>query len=346
MEVIARLRAKAEESAQAGDWTTALAFWQRINATSRATGSTYLGEGLANLELGRAAQAERAFRKAVAVAPAELDAWLRLLGILRVEDRQVDASEVGWTALASVSPGDRPELLRVLTLTALRDLEDNDARATLQQCIDADPDDIDAQVALLRRMGAEPRSSDPDRSERLDRLAKLLESHTEHLGAREALLIGLADSGEGERGRLILESWPAESRDGRFWRLQGRWDLEFDHRPDKAISGLRRALTNFPQDWRIHFRLARALRMVNLPDEARQEAETVARIRELLDPITLDPLLKAAFAQISDPAAVERLASVCRTAGLVRLAEAWQAVATEPTDNRSRLPSGNIPGRE
>src|SRR5262245_59624208 len=57
-----QLRARAEAAAQAGDWGKSLELWRRINASSGATGLTYLGEGRACLALGRAAQAERALR--------------------------------------------------------------------------------------------------------------------------------------------------------------------------------------------------------------------------------------------------------------------------------------------
>ena len=70
----------------------------------------------------------------------------------------------------------------------------------------------------------------------------------------------LADAGEPDRGRVFLEGWPAAMRDARYWRLRGRWDLEYDHRPDQAIPAFRAALEVLPHDWRTHYRLARALR--------------------------------------------------------------------------------------
>ena len=114
-------------------------------------------------------------------------------------------------------------------------------------------------MAYLRRIGAEPRSDDPDRATRLAELSELLASHPGHVGVREALVTALADAGEPDRGRALLESWPADERDGRYWRLRGRWDLEHDHRPDQAVTALRAAILDFPQDWRTHYRLARAL---------------------------------------------------------------------------------------
>src|SRR5271157_2196040 len=154
----------------ASDWATSLELWRRINTTVGATSTTYLGEGRACLALGRAAQAERALRKAAAAAPSESEAWLLLLEVLRVEDRPVDAFTLGWKALDHVLPEARPQLLRELTLAALTDLPDELARSTLRRWIDADPGDVDARVALLRRIGAEPRADDPERESRLVQL--------------------------------------------------------------------------------------------------------------------------------------------------------------------------------
>ena len=202
------------------DWATALDLWRRINTTVGATSTTYLGEGRACLALGRAAQAERALRKAAAAAPSESEAWLPLLEVMRVEDRPVDAFTLGWKALDHFLPEARPQLLRELTLAALTDLPDDLARSTLRRWIDADPGDVDARAAFLRRIGAEPRADDPERESRLVRLRDLLASHPEHVDAHEALVTALADAGEPEHGRMFLETWPLEQRDGRFWRLR------------------------------------------------------------------------------------------------------------------------------
>jgi hypothetical protein len=198
----------------------------------------------------------------------------------------------------------------------------------LRRWIDADPGDVDARVALLRRIGAEPRADDPERESRLVQLRDLLASHPGHIDAREALVAALADAGEPEAGRKLLESWPLEQRDGRFWRSRGRWNLEYDHQPEQAVAALQAALADFPQDWRIHSRLARALQAVNRPEEARREAETVGRIRELLDPLTLGPKLDAAFSHLDEPAASGTLAKLCARAGLTRLADAWLSAGT------------------
>jgi tetratricopeptide (TPR) repeat protein len=339
-EHLAQSRSRAEAAARAGDWAAALAHWRRINVTSGATGLTYLGEGRACLALGRAAQAERALRKTIAALPSEAEAWLILVEIMHVEDRPIDAFSLGWNAIEQVSPEARTVLLRELTFLALTDLPDDLTRTTLRRWIEADTTDTDAEVAYLRRTGAEPRSSDPDRQTRLDRLTDLLAQHPDHVGAREALVTALADAGEPEQGRTLLDGWPEANRDARYWRLRGRWDLEYDHRPDQAVLAFRAALEVLPQDWRTHYRLARALRMLGRRDEAQEEAVTVGRIRELLDPLTLGPKLDAAFAHLDEPSAFDALADLCARVGLLHLAGAWRASADHQTKDWPRDKNG------
>ena len=146
---------------------------------------------------------------------------------------------------------------------------------------------------------------------------------------REALATALADAGEPDRGRVVLDGWPGResARDARYWRLRGRWDLEYDHRPERAVDACRKSVAELPQDWRSWSRLARALRMLDRDAEALQAAETVRRIREVLDPLTLGPRLDAAFAHRDDPAALRDLADLAGRAGLTRLADAWCAEA-------------------
>jgi predicted Zn-dependent protease len=324
-----RLRSLAESAARAGDPGTALRYWRALNATGAARGATHLGEARACLALGRAAQAERSLHRAIAADPAEPEPWRVLQKILRVEDRTLEAQRLGWEAYDRVRPGARRAILRELTLALLADLPDEPVRTMLQRWIDADAADVDARVALWQRIAAEPRAADPDRAMRLAALVALLADHPDHLGAREALVTALADAGEPERGRIVLAGWPGpeSDRDARYWRLRGRWELEYDHRPDQAVAAFRNALAILPQDWRSWYRLARALRILGRDDQARQAAEAVGRIREVLDSMTLGPRLDAAFAHLDDPAALHDLAELSDRAGLTRLANAWRTEA-------------------
>ncbi|WP_165225283.1 tetratricopeptide repeat protein [Aquisphaera insulae] len=327
-----RRRAGAEALAKAGDWKAAREAWREINRSPRPDAASYLGEARACLAQGLAGQAEGLLRRAAMADPAAAEPWLLLLEILRVEDRPAEALEIGRQILDALDPASRRELLRELTLAALTEVPDDIARSTLRRWIDADPFDADARVALIRRIAADPRGDDPDRDVRLAELERLAAAHPDHLASREALITALADAGEVDRGRALLDSWPAADRSrARYQGLLGRWELDIERRPERAAEALSRALAEAPHDWRGHYRLARAYQALNRPEDARLEAEAVRRIRELLDPLTLAPQLESALAKPGDPASARTLATLCGRAGLARLADAWRALPPDPT---------------
>jgi predicted Zn-dependent protease len=320
-----RLRSQAEEAARAGQWDKALQYWRALNATTSARSTSHLGEARACLALGRAVQAELSLHRAINADPSNPEPWRLLLQILRVEDRVLEAQNLGWTAYDQVDLEAQQEILRELTLGLLAELPDEMVRTTLRRWVNADGDDIDARIAFWQRVVTQPRATDPDRPSILTALEALLAAHPDHIGAREVLVTGLADAGEPDRGRAVLDQWPESSRDARYWRLRGRWELEYDHHPDVATSAFQTALEELPQDWRSWYRLARALRMLNRNQESHEAAETVSRIREVLDPLVLDSRLDAAFEHLDDVAALRDLAALCQRAGLTRLADAWLA---------------------
>jgi tetratricopeptide (TPR) repeat protein len=322
------LFSKAEDAAHMGDWTTAQRYWRAINGTSAAKSTSHLGEARACLALGQAEQAEHSLHRAIRTDPSEPESWRLLLEILRVEDRMLDAQRLGWQAYDQVYPEARRELLRQLTLVFLADLlPEEKIRATLRRWVEADINDVDAQVALWQRIVAQPHAGDPDRPSVLANLEDLLTKHPDHVGVRDVLATSLADAGEPDRGRAVLDAWPESTRDARFWRLRGRWELEYEHRPEQAASAFQTALKELPQDWRTWYRLSRALHILNRQDESLQAAEIVRRIREVMDPLVLGPRLHAAFDHLDDPKALNDLAALCNQAGLTRLSSAWLTVA-------------------
>jgi predicted Zn-dependent protease len=326
-----RLRAEAERAARAGDWAEALRFWRAFNATGEASGTTHLQEARAALALGYAAQAEAGLRRSIAAEPADPEPWKLLLEILRVEDRTIDAQEVVWESYDRIPGESRREVLRELTLAILADVPDDVVRDALKRWIDADPSDVDARVALSQRIAGQPRATDPDRRARLAELEELLAAHPGHLGVREALIASLADAGEPDRGRVLLDAWPgppeARDRDPRYQRLRGRWDLEYDRRPTEAAAALEAAVKAVPQDWRSWYRLARAYRQLGREADARRAAEVVGRLREALEPSALGARLDDDIRHLDEPRALRDLSALAAQAGLTRLAEAWRAEA-------------------
>jgi len=327
-----RLRARAESAAKAGDHARALDAWRAVNAGGPARPSALLAEARAALALGRAAEADAALARAAGADPANPEPWRLRLERFRVEDLALEAQEVGWAAYAAVPPEARPAVLRELTLALLADLPDDLARRTLARWAGAaDParPDRDARVALLRRVAAMPRADDPDRATRAAELSALLAAEPGHLAAREALVTALADAGEPDRGRAVLDAWPGPepTRDARYWRLRGRWDQDYDGRPARAAEAFRRTLADLPHDWKTRVRLARAFHTLGREADAKREAEAVNRTREALDPAPLGTRLKANLDRPDDPAALLDLADLCARVGLARLAGAWRREA-------------------
>jgi thioredoxin-like negative regulator of GroEL len=161
--------------------------------------------------------------------------------------------------------------------------------------------------------------------------------HPDHISVREALVTALADIGEAAQGRTFLDTWPRSSQDARYWRLYGRWQLEYDRHPKEATRAFQTALAELPQDWQTWYRLARALHMLKRDSESYQAAQTVARIREVLDPLVLGPRLDSAFNHLDDPQALREVATVCSQAGLPRLASMWMREAERPTHRAGQL---------
>jgi tetratricopeptide (TPR) repeat protein len=317
------LTTQAEAAARTADWNAALRYWKTINATAAARSSSHLGEARACLALGRAAQAEHSLRRAIGGDPSNTESWLLLLEILLIEDRTLEAQHLAWEAYNDIDPDAQRELLRTITLGLLADLPDEQVRTTLHRWIDADQTDVDAQTALWQRIALQPRAVDPNRLTVMAAIEVLLTKYPAHISAREALVTVLADLGEPDRGRILLDTWPESMRDARYWRLRGRWNLEYDHRPQDAVTALQIAIADLPQDWRSWYRLARAFHVLGRDGESQTAAETVSRIREVLDPLVLEPRLHAAFDHLDDPTALSDLAALCNRAGLSRLAEAW-----------------------
>lgn len=304
--------------------------WPRSSIPTKEAARIEAREALA---AGQAARAERALIRQTELDPSDPEPWLLRLEMLRVEDRQTEAQSVGWEAYQAVRGPAQRQVLRAMTLALLADTPEEIARATLARWVEADRQDLDARVAQLQRMATSPRAGDPDRASRVAALSELVAAHPDHLAAREALILSLADSGDPDRGRAALDAWPPARRDARYHRLKGRWELEYDRRYPDAVASFTLALSDLPHDWRTHARLARALRNANRDADARRAAETVETLREALDPVVLGNRLDADLSSLDQPRSRLDLSDLCRRVGLSRLADAWSrdASATAPS---------------
>ncbi|ADV64275.1 hypothetical protein Isop_3719 [Isosphaera pallida ATCC 43644] len=281
-----------------------------------------------DLAEGAATRAERHLINAVQRDSRNLDAWRLRLEILRAEDRLAEAHAWGFQALQALPTRDHGPLLRALTLALLTEPPDDQARAVLERWSAADPNDVNAQAALLRRIGINPRKEDPHVAQRLSMLESLVRREPASLLARIAQVEALLDTGEIEAARQALENWPQPLRGADWWRLQGRFQQDHQRNPadlQQAIALFRMALSQRPHDAATRFRLARALAARGQPEEARREADSASLIRERLDPQRLGPQLARDLApnRLNDPQAAARVETLARQVGLNDLADAW-----------------------
>ena len=321
---------RAEAASAAKDWPNALEAWREVNTSPLRKGGTWLAEARAALALGKAGEAETALEHSTKADPTNPEPWRLLLELLRVEDRAIEAMDAGWEAYAAVPPTDRRLILRDLTLALLADLPDDLARETLARWSGTNASEPDARVALLQRLSSMPRAGDPGRAALIAELSERLKQDPLHPGIREALINALADAGDTGRGRTILDAWPADTRDARYWRLRGRWDLEYGRAPKTAAEAFTHALEALPNDWKTRARFARALQSLGQTAEAKHQAELVGRIREVLDPNRLGQRLANAIKHLDDPQSLLDLADLTQKAGLERLAQAWRREAGGP----------------
>ena len=152
---------------------------------------------------------------------------------------------------------------------------------------------------------------DPNRLTVLAALEALLTKHPAHINAREALITALGDFGEPDRGRILLDTWPEATRTPVTGVSAVGRELEYDHHPHDAVTAIQIAIADLPQDWRSWYRLARAFHILGRDSESQRAAETVSRIREVLDPLALEPRLHVAFDHLDDPTALRDLAALC-----------------------------------
>jgi tetratricopeptide (TPR) repeat protein len=341
-----RLAARAEAEAARGDWPAALTLWRALNRTTSADGRSWMGEARACLALGRAAQAERALNQAIAHAPGDPEPWLIRLELIRLENRTLDAMRVGWAAYQAVPAGSRREVLSALTLALLTEPPADLARATLDRWIRADPADLDAlaaRLALDRRLGPDPDPTAAAPEDRIKTLARILEREPGHIAARETLVQTWLDLGEPDPARALLDAWPPSGRDARYQRLVGRLAQDFDRRPDLAAASYRQVLAALPHDWNTRYRLSLALQALNQNAEARQAAEQVAQLREILAPEPLGHVLNPALSHLDNPSSRRTLADLCARVGLSRLSHAWRLDGDSPASQRPNPPFGSLP---
>jgi predicted Zn-dependent protease len=288
-------------------------------------------EGQAFLQAGRARDAERAWRGAVAddplhplSGPMVNGATQSLVGLLLLQERQAEAREVLWQAHPQVQPREQPTILGTMMRVEVERIDPAEAVATLSRYAAADPDDRATRLALARALqgAGDPRAAD-------ERATPLL-GGADSADAWRVHLLNLLDRNQTETLAEAFRRAPAallETTDPLYQTVAGvvaenAGDL------DRARASFEAALGRDAFDPETHFRLARVL--LRLGDAA-GAAEHRERSRVLRDARKRIPdalvALRDAERRPADREARARvyreLEQISRTLGWTRLADEW-----------------------
>ncbi len=269
-----------------------------------------------------AAEAERALVDAIADDPSNADARRRLVYLLTMESRGVEA-RAGLRKLYRLTP----DAHHLIAMTGLAVDEDagRDRAGDLDEFLAKSPDD-----PLLRRARGLNRLRSGDAAGARADLEAAAKGAEDDPSTRSALADCLLELGDLAGVETALGAEPALADDrARWWVARGRLD-EARNQPEPAINAYRKALEARPDDRKALYRLGQALARLGRVEEGRPllaRAEEV-RLRDLTIVLEMDRCLRGGV----DPGLFEKIAELCRTAGLNFEARAWFEPRTARAD--------------
>jgi tetratricopeptide (TPR) repeat protein len=316
----------------------ALDYLARIRARDRATQAmVMLNEGKAYSALGWNDRAEAAWKNALELEPRVPEAGWNLLSLYYVEGRRAEAHRLAMALrVTEPDPRDRAQLLLELVRHDAQPLGSDSLMLTLEPLAHKNPGDLHMTIALGLAL---VRSSRTD--EGLSSLRNLVERFADNPDARDAYCLGLDEAGKidelaSEMGRIPS----AMASDPRFDRYRG---AIAQHRQDWTVAAeqYQRAWRADPSDFRVLYRLSRALRVAGRLAEADSLDRKVRGAQDAKDQIL--PLYEEANAVKTLGTAPHRelyhgLAGLRERMGRDDEAVAWHRMVLEyqPDDDESK----------
>ena len=224
-------------------------------------------EGLLELRpFGRAAKAEELWKKCLdldeagdanTISPMGQAATVELLTIYLFQHRKADARELIWRWHRRASPENRGRaVIALLALEFGPAPAPADLLKNLEACVAADPNDQYSRRALAR---AYVELGDKEEAG-LKLLEDLVRAHPENLGHWAAYLSGLAERGDVEAMRSVVEKLPPEADgDLECWQLRGMMH-EMSQQWTEAAACFTKALGFEPSRRELHSHLGYVLR--------------------------------------------------------------------------------------
>lgn len=225
-----------------------------------------LYRGKAEYRLGRLDDAETSWNEAIRIDPKIPEAGWSLLELHYLEGRVEEARPLALRMHQNEpDPRDRAQYLLELLRQDAQPHAAGSVVQWLEPLLQQNPNDLHAKLAMGRNL---VRDGQVDRG--LAMLKRIIEDHPSDPDVWDAWLTALDDSGQTDLLIPALDHVPRTFADSpRFAKHQARAAQE---RADwkAAVMGYRRALTEFPNDQKLKYRLARALRNSGETAEADQ----------------------------------------------------------------------------
>ena len=269
----------------------ALAHLGRVRMADRATlAIVRLNEGKAHSSQGRNDRAESAWKEALRLDPRVPEAGWDLLGLYYVQGRRADARRLAMSLFpVEPDPRDRAQLLLELVRQDAQPIGADSIIKTFEQQAHDHPEDFHTAIAVGLAL---IRNGRPE--EGLPILRAAVERHGDDADTWDALLQGLDEARRTEELAEALEKVPAGlAADIRFERH--RAVIAQEHRDwPKAADAYLLAWKWDPSDFRVLYRLSRALQAAGRTDEARAFDQRVRAAQEARDQVL--PLYREADA--------------------------------------------------
>jgi tetratricopeptide (TPR) repeat protein len=330
--LLARAQAAGGDMAAGAGTLGTVPFW------SSRRGESLAMRGQILLDLGRAVPAEAALREAVDDDPLHPTpptfhraATEELIELYATEERWAEARDVVWTTLLQVGPADKPPALAMWLRTVVERLEPKSRLPRLEAYVAADPADFHARRALARVLQELGRESEADAHIR----AALALRPGDVDAVRDHLLILRARGDQKGLAAAVAALPKSADGDAAIWdvRAQVR-EAARDH--EGAVAAYREAIRLDPYADESHYRLSLALARTGRRDGAREHSARAKAIRDartaLVDAVIDYQASLAADLDLT-PAqarAAAKVAALCRTIGLPKVADALDAVHPLP----------------
>lgn len=315
------------------NWELALREFRQVPVTVSIGEQARWRIGDVSMMLNRAADTEAALRETLEHWPNSLEARRGLIALYRWQDREFDAQPLVWEAFELTPVEDRAFLLAEWFRFRFAQHPPADTLRRLRAFLAAQPDDMQSAIALalwnVRQHQLEPARV---------LLERVFTEFPQNIDARAAWATCLLELGEWDRAHEVLDEWPADQRDLRYWKLHGIELQDYARDYPGAIDSLGRWIEAFPDDWQIHFRLSTCLRHAGRIAEADREAARTEQLKQIVKYEVVDEILNVAFKFLNRPEQLHRMGEFYRSIGYEREAKAWfeLALAQNPQFQPSR----------